>query len=120
MKRPLHATESFKGIDSTLQSNELNDSIYGISFHFSQGSNLTTIIRNLVDETLEQLTEIINNTDLSLKGGPVWSCKYEEDEDAFCIEVLQPLLQKMGFSSIRYVHGNDEFGKDFVFLDTSL
>ncbi|VAW35181.1 hypothetical protein MNBD_CHLOROFLEXI01-3200 [hydrothermal vent metagenome] len=108
-----------KEVNCVLQDDGLKNSTHGISFHFSKISTPIVTVGHLIDEALKELSEIINNTELSLKGGPVWNHKYEKDEDLFCKEVLHPLLQKMGFSFVRYIHGTNEFGKDFLFSDIS-
>jgi hypothetical protein len=40
------------------------------------------------------------------------------DEKTFTTGFVVPLLRKLGFKRIRYVHGIDEFGRDIVFFDT--
>jgi len=38
-------------------------------------------------------------------------------EDEFTKEIVMPLLVKMGFSGVKYVHGSDEHGRDVVFFE---
>jgi hypothetical protein len=45
--------------------------------------------------------------------------EYLTNEDAFCRELLYPLLRRMGFVSVRYSHGKKEYGKDFTFSELS-
>ena len=53
------------------------------------------------------------------KGGPEWKDKYFIHEKPFCDELLEKLLQEMGFQEIENKHGNWEFGKDFKFTETT-
>jgi hypothetical protein len=48
-----------------------------------------------------------------------WRPDYENNESLFCTEVLSPLLRRMGFVSVRYLHGVREYGKDFTFSEVS-
>jgi hypothetical protein len=91
------------------------DECIGIELRWSQDDpeNLTDLVVE-VETTLDQ---IISQTNLLLAGGPVWREGFETNEDAFCLEFLQPLLIKMGFAEVRYTCGNDEYGKDFVCLE---
>jgi hypothetical protein len=63
------------------------------------------------------LAHIIQDTELSLSGGPTWKRIYEENEDLFCTEVLEPLLRKLGYSFVRYTgrKKREEYGRDFTF-----
>lgn len=109
-----------RGIGCSYQEVEKNEKkeIDGISLLFA---NLKlhhgTTIRTLFDGVLNTLSEVINEAELSLAGGPTWGQAYEQDEERFCKEVLEPLLNKMGFLSVRYVHGDDEYGRDFIFAE---
>ncbi|MGB4311354.1 MAG: hypothetical protein WBJ17_00330 [Natronincolaceae bacterium] len=58
--------------------------------------------------------EIEGATDLAL-GSPfenIGNCKKESD---FTVGVLLPLFRNLGFSNVRYNHGNREYGKDITF-----
>lgn len=39
----------------------------------------------------------------------------EDDEKEFTLKILVPLIRKLGFSNVRYNHGEKEFGKDIIF-----
>ncbi len=41
----------------------------------------------------------------------------ELSERELCELVIMPLLHRMGFAEIRYLHSRDEYGKDIVFAD---
>lgn len=93
-----------------------DDGAFVVRFTFGS-SYLYATLRTLITQAVDILGEIIRDAELSLSGGPVWKEAYEKDERLFCIEVLKPLLEKMGFESIRYIHGDDEYGRDFIFIE---
>ena len=39
------------------------------------------------------------------------------NEEEFTKNLIMPLLRKVGFKRIRYVHGTDEYGRDVIFFD---
>lgn len=47
-------------------------------------------------------------------GGLNWKDIYLTDEKTFSLDVIEPLLRKMKFDSVRYNHGIKEYGKDFI------
>jgi hypothetical protein len=57
---------------------------------------------------------LIHAAEVALSGLP-WKDEYATKEDAFCLQLIHPLLQRMGFVSVRYTHGKREYGKDFTF-----
>jgi hypothetical protein len=75
-------------------------------------------LENGIQQTSNVLSQLILETEECLSGKPVWKALYERNEDAFCKEVLLPLLKKMGFD-VRYTHGQHEYGKDFVFWEST-
>lgn len=113
--------ESHKlGVACTYQEVERNEKkeIDGISLRFSKFVlSQETTMRTLFSQILHTFSEVIVETELRLKGGPTWDHAYEQNEERFCKEVLEPLLNKMGFASVRYVHGDDEYGRDFIFAE---
>lgn len=62
------------------------------------------------------LKEIIYTAEVALSG-LAWKDVYSTDEDAFCRELLHPLLRRMGFVFVRYAAGRKEYGKDFTFSE---
>jgi hypothetical protein len=62
------------------------------------------------------LNEIIHSAEIALSG-LAWKDVYSTDEDAFCRELLHPLLRRMGFVFVRYAAGRKEYGKDFTFSE---
>ena len=93
----------------------------GIAFVMSLNVVDEMILQMLIQEGLGRLSSIIDDTDLALKGGPLWDDEadkiYQKNEDAFCQEVLLKLLRQMKFENVRYIHGGDEFGRDFIFKE---
>lgn len=118
--KALNSRSSKHGIECAYQVFERDGrkEIDGISFRFTQPLlSQESTVQVLFDKTLRILSEVINEAELSLSGGPIWDEVYEQNEDRFCKEVLEPLLNKMGFVSVRYVHGDDEYGRDFIFAE---
>jgi hypothetical protein len=94
-----------------------NQEIDGVSFTLSKELTEQITLQILVDEVLHMLLEVVNDTELSLAGGPVWKDIYDKDERRFCKDMLEPLLRKMGFLSVRYTQGPMEKGRDFIFAE---
>lgn len=64
---------------------------------------------------IEQLYgEIEGATDIAL-GAPFPKIDSCEKENEFTIRILLPLFRKLGFTNVKYNHGNKEFGKDITF-----
>ncbi|MEW5956220.1 MAG: hypothetical protein AB1801_00730 [Chloroflexota bacterium] len=114
-----------KGMDCKTQLAERNErqEIDGISFRLLKDVMPELTLQNLVEESLLALSEVISDAELSLNGGPVWDDQsdeiYQKDERRFCEEVLAKLLEKMEFKIVRYIHGGDEYGRDFIFEETT-
>ena len=62
------------------------------------------------------LQVLIHAAEVALSGLP-WKDEYATKEDAFCRQLLHPLIRRMGFVSVRYTHGKREYGKDFTFSE---
>lgn len=66
-------------------------------------------------DCIDQLfNEIEGATDIAL-GSPFEKIENCRKEDDFTTKIILPLLRKLGFSNVRYNHGNAEFGKDITF-----
>lgn len=95
--------------------------IDGISFQISRNISPEITLQEFIEEALAVLSETVSNTKLSLNGGPVWDDKadkiYQKYEIPFCEEVLLKLLKKMEFEVVRYTHGGEEYGRDFIFKE---
>ena len=61
----------------------------------------------------ERCEDLIRITENKLKGIS-WDEKYERDEKLFCEVFLTPFFKTYPFKSVRYTHGNKEFGKDYI------
>lgn len=46
-----------------------------------------------------------------------WKDTYQTDEPLFTREVVIPILRAIGFESVRYNHGVNEYGRDVLFAD---
>ena len=53
-------------------------------------------------------------TDITL-GSPFAKIDDCEKENEFTVKILLPLFRKLGFSNVKYNHGNKEYGKDITF-----
>lgn len=115
-----------KGIGCEIQIVDRNDKpeADGISFYMSINVMQELTIQTVIQEGLRKLSNIVDHADLSLNGGPVWDDEadkiYQKDEKRFCEDVLDKLLVQMRYKVVRYIHGGDEYGRDFIFEeDTS-
>lgn len=63
-----------------------------------------------IQEQIKTLLEMVENN----LEGIVWKEEYEKEEALFCREIVTPLLLKMPFLSVRYTHGVQEYGKDYI------
>ncbi|MBM3144081.1 MAG: restriction endonuclease [Chloroflexi bacterium] len=90
------------------------DGVVGFRARFT--NQQTDTLQRLLDKIAHSIEEAIQETELSLSGGPPWKPEYEKSggEIQFCEQVLLPLFHKMGYEYVRYTHGNDEFGRDFI------
>jgi len=88
-------------------------------FRFTYESSPSCTLGELVDQAVNTLSNVIQDVNAHLSGGPIWKEEYEKDEALFCDEVLTPLLRRMGFRYVRYTHGRGEFGKDFTFSQST-
>lgn len=107
-----------KGIECKFQTDvrDRSETIDGVSFHFVEAIETGASLETLVSKVLSCLTEVVEVTELSLVGGPdIGNPIYQNNEDRFCKDVLEPLLNKMKFDYIRYTHGTKEYGRDFYF-----
>ncbi len=69
-----------------------------------------------IGDAVFEIRKVIKEAEVSL-AGMSWKREYETDESTFCMEVLLPLLRRLGFLSVRYTHGKKEYGKDFTFSE---
>lgn len=71
-----------------------------------------------ISKSAETVRAIMASAEVAL-GGIQWKEEYDKDERAFCLEVLAPLLRRMGFLAVHYTQGAREYGKDFTFSELS-
>ncbi len=71
-----------------------------------------------INEKAKLIKEILAAAEVGLEGMR-WNPEYETNESSFCKEVISPLLRRMGFMAVRYLHGTREYGKDFTFSELS-
>jgi len=87
-----------------------NRNRYGIRFVFKNEdliSDCLKIVSGFLKDIERELVLRINSFQ--------WKEIYSKNELMFNEEVLLPLLRKMKLDNIRYTHGTDELGKDFIF-----
>lgn len=73
-------------------------------------------IGEFVQEGINILRRLEKLVSIDLKGF-TWKDDYEKDEALFSKEIVLPLLRKMNSKKIYYSHGQDEYGKDFIFSE---
>jgi len=93
---------------------ELEDDWKGITLRrvIAYGDPLQSSILGAASD----LKALLHSAEVALSGLP-WREEFSADEDAFCRELLHPLLRRMGFLLVRYTHGKKEYGKDFTFSE---
>lgn len=64
-------------------------------------------------KVIEEIDIILRLTDIEM-GGIKWKDEYEKNEQSFSKELVEPILRKLNFESVRYTHGTKEYGKDFI------
>lgn len=96
---------------------ELEDDWKAITIRrpLSVGDQIVPSITNAA----QALIELIRRAEIAL-GGMAWRSGHSINENSFCLEILQPLLRRMGFLFVRYTHGRREYGKDFTFSEHTL
>lgn len=78
--------------------------------------DLSLTLNKCISQAIGYIKNIINEAEINL-GGISWRVEYEQDESIFCAEILTPLFIRMGFLSVRYLHGKKEYGKDYTFSE---
>lgn len=63
----------------------------------------------------EQLIKEIEGTVELTIGSPFKNLEDIKNEEDFSLSIVIPILHRLGFSNIRYIHGKREYGKDIVF-----
>lgn len=90
--------------------NSDEDSIY---FQVSLNSNTDFNFNEQYELAIINLDEIFKMVKLATEGID-WKDIYLSDEKKFSLNVVEPLLRKLNFTSVIYNHGKKEYGKDFI------
>lgn len=70
-------------------------------------------------QSIDQIyAEIDGATDIAL-GSPFEKIENCNKESDFTLKILLPLFRNLGFSNVKYNHGNKEYGKDITFARRS-
>ena len=96
---------------------ELEDDWKGITLRrvVAEGDPLLASILGAAGD----LNHLLHTTEIALSGLR-WTPEHSTDERSFCLEVLYPLLRRMGFLFVRYTGGRKEYGKDFTFSEATV
>ena len=97
--------------DITLDSYD-DDGAY-IFMHFS-----TEIDCDTCEEAIQISEQIANEIEGAAEfrlGVEMFRVSEAENQKEFTLRVVLPILRKLGFSNVKYNHGNREYGKDIVF-----
>lgn len=70
-------------------------------------------LKDDIGKFIEEVELLLNCTRVGL-GKFLWKEGYFINEKVFCEEVLTPLFRHMKFESVKYNHGVNEFGKDYI------
>ena len=88
-------------------------------------TNIVSFLENLFAASVEALdllfreVESIINTETLPKNHDVSiEEKHLKNEKCFREEIVGPLLRSMGYKNVRHTHGPNEFGKDFIAVDS--
>lgn len=100
--------------DITVGDYDFEDDWKRLNLYFN--AEPTNVVASFIQEAAKRIKGLIVSSEISL-GGISWKREYEKDEALFCLEILLPLLRRMGFLSVRYSHGQKEYGKDFTFSE---
>jgi hypothetical protein len=87
----------------------------GAWIHLIYSSTIAADDCNTVVDISEQIiSEIDGAAELKL-GGEIFEVNTTQNEKEFSLQIILPILRKLGFQNIKYNHGRREYGKDIVF-----
>lgn len=87
----------------------------GAYIHLVYSTKIYTDDMSELLTNMEQIYgEIEGAADITL-GSPFSKIDDCEKENEFTIKILLPLFRKLGFTNVKYNHGNKEYGKDITF-----
>jgi len=93
---------------------------HSIEINFPVNTELpNNSIEECVAKCVEQLKQLVEDTEIKLKGGLPWEAKYGNDESEFRDRYLKKLLELLGYDVVKLEHGPFEFGKDIIFAETT-
>lgn len=91
----------------------------GEEIYLNYSSKITADNCNTVIDISEQIiSEIEGATEIKL-GGKIFEEDPYQNEKEFSLQIILPILRKLGFQNIKYNHGSREYGKDIVFSRTT-
>lgn len=70
---------------------------------------------NTVIDISEQIISEINGAAEIKLGGEILDTESISDEKDYSLQIVLPILRRLGFQNIKYNHGKREYGKDIVF-----
>lgn len=76
-----------------------------------------TIVKDALEYFQNFDKELFGHVEIALNQGVI-DKKYLKNEEEFTLNVLLPLFRSMGYRSVNYNHGLNEFGKDITFSET--
>jgi len=80
--------------------------------------NVQDSFETCIAKYIEELRQLVEDTEIELANGLPWDKKYEEDEKPFQ-KYLQKLIELMDYDVVKLDHGQFEFGKDIIFAETT-
>jgi hypothetical protein len=87
----------------------------GAWIHLLYSSIITADDCTTVVDIAEQIISEIDGVAEMKLGGEILAPNNSQNEKDFSLQIVLPILRKLGFQNIRYNHGRREYGKDIVF-----
>ncbi len=97
-----------------LEGEDDTEELVRILFRADLSENINDFIKKSFDSLsviAQELEKFINTQ--------IWSDDFEKDEPKFSSELLLPLMRKMNFDNVQYIHGKREYGRDFLFSEVN-
>ncbi len=80
--------------------------------------NLFEASVDAIDLLIRRVEELLSPTQHILNHNATITEDHRKNEKQFCDEIIKPLLNSIGYQNIRYTHGPNELGKDFIVKDS--
>ena len=87
----------------------------GAYIWLSYSAEIETELCDTAVEMAEQIAAEIEGAAEMRLGGQLWKLRAVSDEKQFTLQIVLPILRKLGFYNVRYNHGKREYGKDVLF-----